>query len=53
MTKIGCEIIRVLGDLAVPVVLVAHPRLIARASAFGIKLNVGACVPRHHLPIPE
>ena len=36
------QIVDVLRDLTVPVVLVAHPRLIARASGFGIKLNKGA-----------
>jgi UDP-N-acetylglucosamine 2-epimerase (non-hydrolysing) len=39
--------------LDVPVVLVAHPRLMARASAFGIDLNAAAlnCTPP--LPYPK
>ena len=32
------EIVAVLRDLSTPVVLLAHPRLVARASAFGIDL---------------
>ena len=36
------EIVTALRDLNAPVVLVAHPRLVARASAFGIDLTGGA-----------
>ena len=36
------EIVGALRDLSAPVVLLAHPRLIARASAFGIDLTGGA-----------
>ena len=36
------EIVAALRDLSAPVVLLAHPRLVARASAFGIDLTGGA-----------
>ena len=36
------EIVAALRDLRAPVVLLAHPRLVARASAFGIDLTGGA-----------
>jgi UDP-N-acetylglucosamine 2-epimerase (non-hydrolysing) len=35
-------IVKALGDLAVPVVLLAHPRLVVRASSFGLHLTGGS-----------
>ena len=42
-----------LADLDRPVLLVAHPRLTARASAAGLRLEVGAIRPYAPLPYPD
>ncbi len=38
------SVINVLRDLDAPVVLVAHPRLVSRVSAFGVELGGGSVV---------
>lgn len=47
------RIVRTLQDLSVPVVLLAHPRLIARASTFGIDLDGGSLHAAAPLPYPK
>lgn len=47
------EIVAALRDLNAPVVLVAHPRLVARASAFGIALTGGALHTTTPLAYPQ
>lgn len=47
------DIIRALSRQSQPVVLMAHPRLRARASAQGLDLSVGALVPIDPLPYPS
>jgi UDP-N-acetylglucosamine 2-epimerase (non-hydrolysing) len=46
-------IIEALAGLPVPVVLLAHPRLVARAATSGIELRQGALHPARPLPYPE
>jgi UDP-N-acetylglucosamine 2-epimerase (non-hydrolysing) len=46
-------IVTALAALPVPVVLLAHPRLVARASAFGLDLNSGALHAQPPMPYPE
>lgn len=46
-------IVSALRDLAVPVALLAHPRLVARASGFGIDLTGGALHTTAPLPYPQ
>jgi UDP-N-acetylglucosamine 2-epimerase (non-hydrolysing) len=45
-------IVAALADLPVPVLLLAHPRLAARAAEFGISLQTGSIVPAPPLPYP-
>jgi len=47
------KIVTALRDLNAPVVLVAHPRLVARASAFGIDLTGGALHTTTPLAYPQ
>ena len=47
------EIVAALRDLSTPVVLLAHPRLVARASAFGIDLAGGALHTTTPLAYPQ
>jgi len=47
------KIVDAMCGLSVPVVLLAHPRLIARASTFGIDLDVGSLHPTAPLPYPQ
>jgi UDP-N-acetylglucosamine 2-epimerase (non-hydrolysing) len=47
------QIIGALGDLHVPVVLVAHPRLMTRASSFGIELTGGSLHCISPMPYPK
>ncbi len=47
------EIVAALGALPLPVVLLAHPRLVARCSAAGISLEQGAIHPVPPLAYPE
>jgi len=47
------EIVTALRELNAPVVLVAHPRLVARASAFGIDLTGGALHTTTPLAYPQ
>jgi UDP-N-acetylglucosamine 2-epimerase (non-hydrolysing) len=47
------EIVTALRDLSAPVVLLAHPRLVARASAFGIDLSGGALHATTPLTYPQ
>ena len=42
-----------LADLPLPVLLLAHPRLVARAEAFHIDLAVGAIRPLRPFPYPD
>ncbi len=46
-------IVTALAGLPMPVVLLAHPRLVARARDFGIELARGAIHPAQPLPYPE
>jgi len=45
-------IVAALADLPLPVLLLAHPRLAARAAEFGISLQTGSIVPAPPLPYP-
>ena len=47
------KIVRGLGALDRPVVLLAHPRVLARASAQGLSLDVGTLIARPPLAYPE
>lgn len=47
------EILAALAGLSTPVVLAAHPRLVARARAFGLRLDTGAIHPSPPLGYPE
>lgn len=47
------EVVGALRDLNVPVVLLAHPRLVARASAFGIDLTGGSVHATEPFPYPR
>jgi len=47
------EIVGALRDLGAPVLLLAHPRLVARASAFGIDLTGGALHTTTPLAYPQ
>jgi UDP-N-acetylglucosamine 2-epimerase (non-hydrolysing) len=46
-------IVTALAALPIPVVLLAHPRLVARASAFGLDLRAGALHQAPPMPYPE
>ncbi len=46
-------LIDALADLPLPVALFAHPRLVARASAWGLRLNRGAISPGRPLPYAQ
>ncbi|HEX2704511.1 MAG TPA: UDP-N-acetylglucosamine 2-epimerase (non-hydrolyzing) [Candidatus Lustribacter sp.] len=46
-------VIEALADLPVPVVLLAHPRLVSRAASFGVDLRAGALHPGAPLPYPQ
>ncbi len=46
-------VVAALAALPLPVVLLAHPRLVARASTFGIDLDAGALRPAAPLPYPQ
>ena len=46
-------IVAALAGLPIPVVLLAHPRLVARAARFGIDLGAGAVHPQQPMPYPE
>jgi UDP-N-acetylglucosamine 2-epimerase (non-hydrolysing) len=47
------EIVASLSQLDRPTVIVAHPRLIAKAAEFGIELNVGSLLAHRPLRYPE
>jgi UDP-N-acetylglucosamine 2-epimerase (non-hydrolysing) len=47
------QLLGALSDLPLPVLLLAHPRLIARAKAFGITLAQGSVQVRRPLPYAE
>jgi UDP-N-acetylglucosamine 2-epimerase (non-hydrolysing) len=47
------DIISILADLPLPVLLPAHPRLLARASEHGLELNQGAIELTNPLPYPR
>ncbi|MGN6245911.1 MAG: non-hydrolyzing UDP-N-acetylglucosamine 2-epimerase [Motilibacteraceae bacterium] len=46
-------VVDALAGLPLPVVLLAHPRLVARCEEFGIDLHRGALRTTHPLPYPE
>jgi UDP-N-acetylglucosamine 2-epimerase (non-hydrolysing) len=46
-------IVAALAALPLPVVLLAHPRLVARAATFGIDLTAGSLRPAPPLPYPD
>ena len=47
------DIVSALASLPLPVLLLAHPRLLARCADFGISLDKGLLVPTSPLPYPE
>lgn len=47
------QIVDGLSQLHMPVVLLAHPRVVARAAEFGIDMNAGALRTHAPLPYPE
>ncbi|HEU5110073.1 MAG TPA: UDP-N-acetylglucosamine 2-epimerase, partial [Micromonosporaceae bacterium] len=47
------DLVGAMADLPVPVALLAHPRLVARAEEHGIKLDRGAVRPGRPLPYAE
>ncbi len=47
------EVVAGLSALDRPVVLLAHPRLVARAGSYGIPLNQGSLVARPPMPYPQ
>jgi UDP-N-acetylglucosamine 2-epimerase (non-hydrolysing) len=47
------RIVAALAALPVPVLLLAHPRLVARAAQSGVELRTGAVLPGRPLPYPE
>ncbi|HEX5968215.1 MAG TPA: UDP-N-acetylglucosamine 2-epimerase (non-hydrolyzing), partial [Intrasporangium sp.] len=47
------SIVKALSDLDTPTLLLAHPRLRARADEFGIELTTGSLVAVHPLPYPQ
>ncbi|GAA2188530.1 UDP-N-acetylglucosamine 2-epimerase (non-hydrolyzing) [Leucobacter alluvii] len=48
-----CEVIASLGAADKPVVLLAHPRVRARAASHGVELEQGSVIVRDPLPYPE
>lgn len=46
-------IVEQLSSLPLPVVLLAHPRLVAKAAALGLELGVGSLHPTAPLPYPQ
>src|SRR3954447_8436906 len=47
------RIVGALGGLPLPVLLLAHPRLVARAAQAGVDLRAGAVLPGRPLPYPQ
>lgn len=47
------EIVTALSSVDKPVVLLAHPRVVAKASAHGIEMNTGSLIVHDPLPYPQ